>query len=923
MVYNIKIYPLFCFFLTTFVPKSLFLLQKINILVFILKTLKSFCAVLLLLLIGNAYLFAQNDTVPAASINTSNNLSNTVFQDSIAVQVDSTAVAAQDTVVMRDESGLETVVTIVSKDSIWNEVKRNVVHLYNGAKVKYQDFELSADYIRLDRNTNILFASGVIDHNGDYVGRPVVLFPNDTPKAVDSLRYNYETQSAKTFGIMTEVDGGFIQARELRKNMYDEMSISKGLYSTCNLPFPHTHFGIEITKGVALENQIVAGYSYLVVQGIPLKFICVPFGFFPKTNKKSSGFLFPSFGEDNARGFALRDIGWYLTFNDYWDSEIRGTVYSKGSWETSVRTNYMVNYKYNGGFNIRYASTKTGVEGSDNYGTNRDFNVTWNHTQRQEANPGTSFSASVNFGTASYFQNTGANSTYDYDQLTRNNMSSSISYGKVMADGKVNFTSSMTHRQDMTSGKVDLELPSFSLNVATFNPFDRPNERVGEQKWYQRITVGYSLQGRNSLSTGDSTLFSKQTLGQFTNGFQHNIPVSLSLQAFKYFQFNTSMNYTERWYLQTIRNGLENTINGFESARDTVSGFRRAYDYSFSSGLSTKVYGMYPKMGKIEAIRHVITPSINFNYRPDFSDPMYGFYKSYTDETGRLREYSIFEGAIFGSPSAGKSAGIGFSIDNNIEAKIRNSNDTTGKEAFKKIPIIQGLTFSGNYNFAADSLKLSTISFSGRTSLFDQKINLNFNGSFDPYKLDSRGQRINRFAIEDGRLARLTNFGLSFDYTFSPDAAKSRSGNLDSLRNTMPNMTQEQHEALARVSADPNAFVDFNIPWNLAGSFSMQYFRRFDQAERREKSDFTATVQVHGDVSVTPKWKIQFNSGFDFKAKEVSMTRFSIYRDLHCWDMSVGWVPFGRYQSYNITIRAKASILQDLKLSKRNSHYNF
>ncbi|WP_241788625.1 putative LPS assembly protein LptD [Sphingobacterium rhinopitheci] len=827
----------------------------------------------------------------------------------------------QDTVMMKDESGLETQVLIVANDSAWNEVQRNIIHLYSGAKVKYQDFELSADYIRLDRNNNMLFASGVTDSKGKYIGRPVVLFPNDTPKAVDSLRYNYKTLEGKTFGVMTEVDGAYIQAQVLRKNLYDELSIFKGLYSTCNLPEPHTHFGIHISKGLITDKKIIAGPSYLVVEHIPIKFLAVPFAFFPKQDKGQSGFLFPSFGDDVNRGFGLRDLGWYLNFNDYWDSEIRGSFYSKGSWESSIRTNYLVNYKYSGGFNIRFASTKVGVEGATNYGSNRDFNVTWNHTQRQEANPGTSFSASVNFGTSSYFQNTGANSTYDYDQLIRNNMSSSISYGKVFADGKVNFTSSLSHRQDMASGNIYLQLPTFSLNVATFNPFDS-KDRVGEQKWYQRITVGYSLQGSNTLSTGDSTLFTKQTLKEFTNGFQHNIPVSLSLNAFKHFQFNTSVNYTERWYLQTIRKGLENELNGIKDVTDTVPGFRRAYDYSFSTGLSTKIYGMYPKIGKIEAIRHIVTPSVNFNYRPDFADARYGFYRDFINQNGAVSQYSIFQNGIYGSPSAGKSMGIGFSVDNNIEAKIRDSKDSTGN-GFKKIPILQGLSFSGNYNFAADSLKLSTISFSGRTALFNQKINLNFNGTLDPYELDYRGQRVDKYTIQDGKLARLTNFGLSFDYSFNPNASKSRSGNIDSLRNNMPNMTPEQAQALARISQDPNAFVDFNIPWNLAGSFNFQYFTRFDLDQRRERSDYSAALNFHGDFNLTPKWKIQFNSGYDFKQKELSLTRFSIYRDLHCWDMSMGWVPFGRYQSYNITIRAKASILQDLKLTKRNSHYTY
>ena len=853
---------------------------------------------------------------------TSNNVVDTTLIVNDTTKNHLREVQGQDTVVMTDPDGLETVVTIVANDSSWNQVNKNVLHLYRGAKVKYQTFELAADYIRLDRNTNQLFASGVIDHNGEYVGRPVVIFPGETPKTVDSLLYDYKTQEGNTYGIMTEEDGAYIQASVLRKNLYDELSLKSGMYSTCNLPYPHTHFGIRFTKGFLAKNHIIVGPAYLEVENIPIKFIGVPFGFFPKNNKKASGLLFPSFGEDATRGFAVRDMGWYLTFNDYWDSEIRASLYSKGSWEASVRTNYVVNYKYSGGFNIRYASTKSGVEGTSNYGTNKDFNVTWNHTQRQEANPGTSFSASVNFGTGSYFRNTGFNQNNSMQDIVRNNMSSSIAYGKVFADGKVNFTTNLSHRQDMASGRVDLELPSFSLNVSTFNPFDS-KKRVGEQKWYQRITVGYSLQGRNTITAGDSVLFKKETLNNFTNGFQHSIPVSLSLNAFKYFQFNTSVNYTERWYLQSIRKGLENRLNGFEEVRDTVQGFRRAYDYSVSSGLSTKIYGMYPKMGKVEAIRHVVTPSVNLNYRPDFSAARYGFYREYTNMDGLIQKYSVFENGIYGGPGAGKSMGIGFSVDNNIEAKVRNSKDTTGKEAFKKIPIIQGLTFSGNYNFMADSLKLSTINFSGRTSLFNQKINLNFNGTFDPYTINENGVRVDRFAIKDGTLARLTNFGLSFDYSLNPSANKSRSDNLDSLRNRMPNMTSEQAEALSRISTDPNAFVDFNIPWNLNGAFSMNYSKVWDNTDRVMRNQITATVNVNGDFNVTPKWKVQFNTGYDLRQKALSLTRFSIYRDLHCWDMSVGWTPFGQYQSYNITIRAKASILQDLKLTKRESHYRY
>ncbi|WP_090974627.1 putative LPS assembly protein LptD [Parapedobacter composti] len=884
-----------------------------------MKSVAAFFSYILLIITAFPAFSVYGQEIPRADT-TRSTLTDSLVMDSLtadSLTADSLvtdSLAADKDTVRRADDGLNAVVSIVAADSQVTLLKTNMVYLYGEAKIKYEDFELAADYIEIDQNTNEVFARGRYDNNGRYIGRPVVIFPNESPKVVDSLRYDFETKNGNAFGIFTEVDGGFIQASKIRKNVYNEMSLFHGMYSTCNLPQPHTHFGIHISKGIVTENQIIAGPAYLVMENVPLQFVAIPFGFFPKPDKRASGFLFPTFGEEFSRGFFMRDIGWYLAFNDYWDSEIRGTMYSKGSYEASILSNYRVNYKFDGGFNIRYANTKNGVEGTSQYRSTKDFNVTWNHSQRQEANPGTTFSANVNFGTSSYFQNTAAGATYNYEQLTRNNMSSSISYGKTFADGKVNFTSSLSHRQDMTRNEVFLELPTFSLNVSSFNPFDS-KDRVGEQKWYQRITMGYSLQGRNSVTAQEAGLFSRETLEKFQNGFQHQIPINLSLNVMKYFQFNTSVSYTERWYLQSYRRRLDNTPGGFEEVRDTVPGFNRAYDYSMSTGLSTKIYGMYPKMGKIQAMRHVITPSVNFNYRPDFSDPLYGFYRSFVNAQGRESIYSIFEGGIFGSPGSGRSMGIGFSVDNNIEAKVISKKDTTDG-GIKKIPILQGLTFSGNYNFVADSFKLSNINFSGRTALFNQKININFNGTFDPYSFDTQlGRRVNRFALQDGQLARLTNFGLSFDYSFNPQANQNRQQGLDSLDNQRASMTPEQQQALARISRDPNAFVDFNIPWNLAGSFSFQY------SNLGVRSNITATLNIHGDFSLTPKWKVQFNSGYDFRQKEISLTRFSIYRDLHCWDMSFGWVPFGRFQSYNVTIRAKASILQDLKLTKRNDNF--
>jgi len=810
-------------------------------------------------------------------------------------------------------NAINAAINSTASDSSWVDYRNNIVHLFGNAKIKYEDFELTADYIRIEKRTNLLFASGSYDHNHKYRGRPIFKTQTEPPSTTDSLYYNFASKKGKVYGTFSDVEGGFIQARQLKKNEFEEASIKDAMYSTCNLPEPHTHFGIHISRGVVTEKNVVTGPAYLVIEDVPFPFITVPFAFFPKMNKRASGFLFPSFGEDYTRGFFMRDIGWYIGFNDYWDTEIRGSLYSKGSYEGSLRARYRKNYKYDGGFSLRYANTRNGVEGTPGYKPQQDFNITWNHSQRQEANPGTTFSASVNVGTGSYFSQTAAGGTYDYDQITRNSMSSSISYGKIFGDGRFNFTSSLSHRQDISAQTIYLELPSFNLNMTSFNPFDS-KDRIGDQKWYQRINVGYSLQGRNSIDAKESELFTSGALKKFRNGLQHNIPISLSLNALKFFQLNTSVNYTERWYFQTIRKSLDNTAGGYEQVIDTVSGFSRAYDYSLSSGVSTKIYGMKEFKGKLAAIRHVISPSVNFNYRPNFADERFGFYRRFQDANGTDNLYSIYENSVFGGPGQGESMGIGFSVDNNLEAKVRTDQDSSG---FKKIPILQGLSFNGNYNFVADSFKLSNINFSGRTSLFEQKLGINFNGSFDPYEYDEVNlRRINSFSIKNGVLARLVSFGLSMDYSLNSDAAKNRNENIDALNEDTKNMTQDQRQQLSRISSDPNAFVDFKIPWNVAASFSFYY------SKPGVTSSITSTLNLYGDVNLTPKWKVQYNTGYDFQAKKITLTQFNIYRDLHCWDMSFGWIPFGTYRSYTFTLRVKASILQDLKLNKRNDYYN-
>lgn len=843
------------------------------------------------------------------------------------------------------KSSLDDKLEYYSEDSIRTDRKNGIIHLYGKARVIYEDFELDADYIRFNSKENTIFARGVKTDKGKYVGRPIFKMGKEGSSIADSLNYNTQTHQGVVYGVYTEQEGGFFSGGKTKVQPDNEFHVKGTIYSTCNLP--HPHYGIHITKGIATETQIITGPVYMEFEGIPLP-IAIPFGFFPKPNKKSSGIILPTPGEDATKGFSLTNGGYYLALNDYWDAKITGNIYTNGSYDLNLATNYIKRYKYNGNFNLAYSSTRNGLEGTPEYRPQKNFHIGWTHTQNANARPGTTFSASVNAGTGNFFRTTAANGTYDINQIAQNTLSSSISYGKVFGDGLFNLTAALTHSQETQAKTISLTLPQVSLNMSTINPFDSKNS-TGTPKWYQKLSVGYSLQASNTVSTKEDLLFDKNGLKRFKNGLQHTIPISLPFNVLKYLNFNASANYNERWYFQTIRNRYIQSPGIDSVAVDTVNGFRRSGEYSLSMGMSTKFYGRkdFKHLGNIKAIRHVITPNISFSYKPDFSTSNYGYYKYqeiYTndlrpgrsqptgqyklDSRGRPLKYSIFEQGIFGGPSAGKQASLGFSVDNNVELKVASPKDTTGTGE-KKIPIIQGLTFSSSYNFVQDSMKLAPINFSGR-SQFTDKLGFNFSGVFSPYVVletksatpggPSSYREIDKFVWQDGKLPRLTSFTFSFDYSLNPEALKARNKNMDNLKDQtqQTGRTPEQIEALEAISRDPNAFVDFNIPWNIAFSYSFNYSNPFGQRATRNISN---TLNFNGDFNLTPKWKIQFNSGYDFKAKNLSYTSFAIYRDLHCWDLSASWIPFGSYQSYSIDIKVKASILQDLKLSKRKGYY--
>ncbi|WP_239495008.1 putative LPS assembly protein LptD [Pedobacter yulinensis] len=832
--------------------------------------------------------------------------------------------------------GLDAQVEYKAEDSTVVDHKSGMVHLYGKARVNYQGFELDAEYIRYDSKNNLIFARGVYDPvTRKYTGRPIFKMEGQSTSLADSLLYNTKTGKGNVFNPFTEQEGGFFSGGISKKQIDDEIHVKNVLYSTCNLPYPHTHFGINITKGIVTERQIVTGPVYLEVEHVPLP-LGLPFGFFPKPNKRSSGIIFPNFGEDATRGFFARDFGYYLGLNDYWDAKLLGTIFTRGSYETSLLTNYTKRYKYNGSLSFRYNNLISGTEGTADYAKQKDFNLSWSHSQNANARPGTTFSASVNLGTSGYFRNSAAANTYDPRAITQNIMNSSISYGKVFGDGKYNFTASLGHSQNTQSQQVDLQLPNFNFSVATFSPFDK-KDRVGDPNILQKINVGYSLRGSNSISVKEYDLFKRETLNKFRNGLAHSIPISTNFNVLRYFNFTLSSSINEYWYLQSINKTFFKQENGQDLVRtDTVNGFRRGGDWNLSTSMSTKIYSQanFKSTGKIRALRHVMTPSFSLTYNPDFTDPARGYYKEarYTDlnplinntpvldAQGNVQRYSVFENGIFGGPSARKAASLGFSMDNTVEMKVASSKDTTGTGE-RKIPIIQGLSVSANYNFVAPNFKLSDIPVSGRSQL-SEKLTVNYNANFSPYSVrkDSLGGSVllDRYTWKDGKLPRLTTFGLSFDYSFNSEAVKSKNKNLDAVKNqTAPETrTQEQIDALNQISRDPNAFVDFNIPWNFAFSYSFQYSNPLSTTPT-----ITNTLNFNGDFNVTPKWKVQFTSGYDFKAKDLAMTNISIYRDLHCWDLSFSWTPFGQYQSYSVDLKVKASILQDLKLSKRKAFY--
>ena len=843
---------------------------------------------LFILFAGNVYSFENTNKYPIYSFITQT-------PDSIPVK---------DTTKKSKKTPFDDPIISNAKDSTIYSFDGSKAYLYGDATVDYQKIQLKAAYIEFNMEKKEVFAKGLPDTSGKIVGRPVFK-DGDQTYTMDDIYYNFDSKKAKINGVVTEQDGGFMHSEATKKMDDNTVNISNGKYTSCDQE--HPHYYIAITKGKVIPNdKIISGPAYLVIEDVPLP-LGIPFGFFPNTRKRASGIILPEYGEESSRGVFLRGGGFYFGLSDYIDLKLTSDIYSFGSWAVHTQSAYRQRYKYSGGFAIDISKNKYEEVVSNAY------SIQWHHSQDPKASPTTTFSANLNFQSTN---NNKYNAQNLNDYLTTQ-ISSSIAYSKNFVGTPFRLTTGLTHSQNNTTKIVSVNFPRATLSMDKVYPFKKEYSE-GTTKWYEKIGFSWNASLDNKVSVHENNLFKKSVLDSMSNGIKHDIPLSTSFNILKYVTVSPNVNYSEYWYLKTIRKNwdpLSKSVVG-----DTVSGFRRGWQYSTGISMSTRVYGMF-NFGKgkaIQAIRHVITPSVSLSYSPDFSDPRYGFYKTYQkDSLGRTAKYSIFEGAINGGPGMGRRGVVAFGLGNNLEMKVRSSKDTLTHT--KKIKIFESLNFGASYNLLADSARLSPITFSGNTKLLD-KFNINFSGVLNPYALNSTNTNyIDKYEYrETGKLARLTSFDVGIDFQLNSQKSKSE-GEGKGLKNMdKPQTLNKEPEFGQAMSTNysQQQSVDFSIPWNLRFNYSFRYDKPLVE------KTVTQTLGFNGDFSVTPKWKIGFSSGYDITNKKLSPTSVNIFRDLHCWEMRLTLIPFGFRKMYSFQINVKSSMLQDLKWSKRDSYYD-
>jgi len=807
-------------------------------------------------------------------------------------------------------SSLDGIVEYNSNDSLRFDIKNHKVYLFKKGVIDYGKINLKGDYVEIDFNKSEIFSEGVENEKGKIEGAPIFK-ENDKSFESKKLRYNFDTKVGIITGVKTEEGDGFLLGDKIKKMADDVTYIQGGRYTTCQLPQPHYAFRFKKSK-VIPGNMIITGPVVFEIEGVPTPLI-LPFGLFPNQSGKRSGVLVPTYGQSTKQGYYLMNGGYYWSISDYFDLSLKGSIYTRGSWSLNPNVRYVKKYAYSGSFNFKYAINILGTEGSPDYKRSRDFKIQWSHNQDAKARPNSKFSANVNIVTSTFNQFEIKNT---FESKLTNTFQSSINYSTNF-NKKWFLNVNLGHRQNTRNKSFELTLPEISLSGTQFYPF-RKKGKVGNLKWYDNISLKYSMSARNTALMPDSMLFQPGMKAYFKNGIQHKIPLSSTIKLLKYFTWTNSASLTSRWYMQSYHKSFEienitedGTVEGIVVS-DTINGFKAANDYSISSSLNTRLYGMYSfgEIFPIRAIRHVLTPSVSFTYRPDFSDEKYGYYKSYYDAARKDSiQYSIFDGAIYGGPMAGRSGSINFNISNNFEMKVRDRNDTiTGT---KKVVLIDNLTLSTNYNMAKDSLRWAPLIISARTKLF-KNLDLRYSSALDPYILDSAGtQNLNRFEWDvNKRIFRLDN-------------ANWRAGiNLRLNNETFTKKDKTQKGGKSEKGDKKKAAAKPIMPWNMSISYTFQYVSNHNYVAYvlDKETKIIQTLGFNGSVQLTPTWKVSVRSGYDFQNKKLSYTSLDIYRDLHCWEMRFSWIPLGTWKSWNFGINIKSSMFKDLKLEKKKSH---
>lgn len=800
------------------------------------------------------------------------------------------------------EDALDDVVVATATDSAIMNIKTNNFQLFGDAKVDYDGRKLSAPKIEFNQNTNIAIATDVIDTSKKNSTHPT--FEQGSEKvSYDSLQYNFKSQRAIIHNARSQYGEGFIQSEQIKRNPDKSLYGYRNVYTTCALD--HPHFGIRTNRIKIIPEQAIAtGSANIEIEGVPTP-LFLPFGYFPVNNEKHrSGFILPGYTVEVNRGLGFLKGGYYLYLNDYVDLQLQTDIFTKGSFAGYLTSNYVNKYRYNGNVFLSYALNKTGEEFDPLAQITKDFALRWTHTKDGKSLPGINFNANVDVQSGAFY----ANNSLNTNQILKNQFQSNITFSKNWVGKPYTFTASATHNQNTATKQVNVTLPDLSFFVNARNPFQRKNP-VGAVRWYEKITVGYTVNSLNRITFYDTAFqLSKLQFNDFQNGMRHSVPISANYNIFRFVTVSFNVAYNEYWNTLKTQRGYNDATNRVDTL--TERGFAASRDFNGGFTLNTQIYGMKIfKKGTIKGFRHVMRPSVGLNYRPDFAkDPFNYYYQARLDSTQLLTLLSPYEQSIIGLPPQGRNGSVSFGLNNNLQMKVRNSKDTA--TGFKNIVLLDALDFNTSYNIAADSFNWDFYRFSARTNI-GNLLNINASANFDPYQWDyTTMRRTPRTTLATGNgLARLTTAQIGFGTSF-------RSKERGATKSAEAAKETEDFRSLMRNNGYNN-YVDFNIPWSLNITYAFNLERRPSSFSRSDSSVLTQNLTLGGDINFTSRWKVAVTTGYNIVEKQITFSSIDIYRDLHCWEMRLGLIPFGFRKSFNFSLNVKAQVLQDLRMTRR------